>query len=189
VYLGFRSYPGYFEFWRQTRALFRYIDERETRRLVIDLRNNSGGDFKKVRRFLIPGLRRRVATNSPGSIYVLIGPVTFSAAMTNTTDMRRELGAILVGEPTGSRPNQYQETGGFKLPNSRLRVTVSTRYYQFQEEDTPGVLPDYHIAPTWHDWLSGHDPVLEWVIVRSGRTGTTVKPESGYPANQEIDYF
>lgn len=55
------------------------------------------------------------------------------AAMTNAVDFRREFGAILVGEPTGARPNQYQESGNFTLPNSGLRITVSTRYYQFQE--------------------------------------------------------
>jgi hypothetical protein len=167
VYLGFSSYPGYFTFWRQTRALFRYIDEHHATRLVIDLRNNTGGDYNKVRRLLIPGLRNRPTVGAPGHLYVLIGPVTFSAAMTNAIDLRRELGAILVGEPTGARPNQYQETGGFTLPNSGLRVTVSTRYYRFQEEDTPGVLPDHHIAPLWDDWRSGRDPVLDWVQSRA----------------------
>jgi hypothetical protein len=86
--------------------------------------------------------------------------------MTNAVDLRQQLRAVLVGEPTGARPNQYQESGGFILPNSRLRVNVSTRYYRFQEEDTPGVLPDYHIAPSWDDWLSGRDSVLEWVQTR-----------------------
>jgi hypothetical protein len=166
VYLAFSSYPGYFAFRRQARALFRHLDAHGAERLVIDLRSNSGGDFNKVRRLLIPGLRSRPAVSAPGRLYVLTGPVTFSAAMTNAIDLRRELGAILVGEPTGARPNQYQESGGFTLPNSGLRVTVATRYYRFQEEDTPGVLPDHHIAPGWDDWVAGRDPVLEWVRSR-----------------------
>jgi hypothetical protein len=121
-----------------------------------------------IKIWAIPGLRSRPTLSVPGNLYVLIGPLTFSAAMANAIDFRRELGAILVGEPTGARPNQYQETGGFDLPNSGLRVTVSTRYYEFQETDTPGVLPDYQIAPVWDDWLLGCDPVLGWVQSRPG---------------------
>lgn len=164
VYLAFNAYPSYFRFWRDARALHAYLERHQAGRLVIDLRNNSGGDFNKVRRLLIPGLRRRLDRSTLADVYVLTGPVTFSAAMTNATDFRRELEAILVGEPTGARPNQYQESGGFHLPNSRLRVSVSTRYYAFQEEDTPGVFPDRWIVPTWEDWVAGRDPALEWIL-------------------------
>jgi hypothetical protein len=41
---------------------------------------------------------------------VIIGGRTFSAAMTNAIDFRKETKAILVGEPAGERPNGYQET-------------------------------------------------------------------------------
>ena len=84
--------------------------------------------------------------------------------MTNVVDFRRELGAILVGEPTGARPNQYQESGKFTLPNSGLRVKVSTQYYEYQEDDTPDVLPDIHTVPTWDDWQAGRDPALMWIF-------------------------
>jgi C-terminal processing protease CtpA/Prc len=134
--------------------------------LVIDIRNNTGGNFKKVRKLLIPGLKKRPNVCSPGHLFVLTGPVTFSAAMTNAVDLRRECNAILVGEPTGARPNQYQEGRSFLLPSSKLRVTVSTRYYAFQEEDTPGVIPDHHIMQSWQDHREGIDPVLEWVVAQ-----------------------
>jgi hypothetical protein len=164
VYLAFNAYPSYFRFWRDARALFGFLKQNQADQLVIDLRNNAGGDFNKVRRLLIPGLRQRLGRGSLARVYVLTGPVTFSAAMTNAIDFRQELGAVLVGEPTGARPNQYQESGSFNLPNSGLRVTVSTRYYRFQEEDTPGVLPDRWIVPGWDDWLAARDPALQWIL-------------------------
>jgi hypothetical protein len=164
AYLAFNAYPSYFRFWRDSRALFDFLKQNRAEVLVIDLRNNAGGDFNKVRRLLIPGLRQRLGRGSLARLYVLTGPVTFSAAMTNATDFRQQLGAVLVGEPTGARPNQYQESGSFNLPNSGLRVTVSTRYYRFQEEDTPGVLPDRRIVPDWQDWLAGRDPALQWIL-------------------------
>jgi hypothetical protein len=86
--------------------------------------------------------------------------------MTNAADLRRELRAVLVGEPTGGRPNQYQEGDNFTLPHSRFQVSVATRYYRFQAEDTPGVLPDHYVAPTWDDYRSGRDPLLEWILAR-----------------------
>lgn len=58
----------------------------------------------------------------------VIGRNTLSAAMTNAADFLKETNAILVGEPTGARPNGWQEKGQFTLPNSHLVVSVSTRY-------------------------------------------------------------
>jgi hypothetical protein len=166
LYVAFNEYPTYPEFRRFSRKLFALIDEQQTRRLVIDIRNNTGGNFKKVRKLLIPGLKKRPNVCSPGHLFVLTGPVTFSAAMTNAVDLRRECNAILVGEPTGARPNQYQEGRSSLLPSSKLRVTVSTRYYAFQEEDTPGVIPDHHIMQSWQDHREGIDPVMEWVVAQ-----------------------
>lgn len=173
MYLALGGYPDYFDFWRRTRALFASMDAhaadtQAAARLIIDLRDNAGGDFNTVRRLLIPGLRARSNVSSPGRLYVLTGPVTFSAGMTTAADLRRELGAILVGEPTGARPNQYQEHGEFVLPRSRLVVSVATAYYRFQDQDTPGVLPDHFVAPTWDEYRRGNDPALTWA-----RTGST----------------
>lgn len=169
VYLALGGYPDYFTFWRRSRALLDYVDRRRPTRLIIDLRDNGGGDFNKVRRLLIPGLRARLRVDGPGRLYVLTGPATFSAAMTNAVDLRRELSAILVGAPTGARPNGYQEGEKFRLPRSRMSVSVATRYYRFQDEDTPGVLPDHHAVASWQQYRAGWDPALEWVLAGATR--------------------
>lgn len=176
VYLALGGYPDWIAFWRRSRDLFAYIDKHRVQRLVIDLRDNSGGDFNKVRRLLIPGLRARATVSTPGHLYVLTGPATFSAAMTNAVDFRRDLHAVLVGEPTGARPNGYQEGTSFTLPNSHLKVTVSTRYYQFQTEDTPGVLPDHYAPPNWRDYRDGRDPALSWVLAQPLLPATASAP-------------
>jgi hypothetical protein len=165
VYLAFNEYPGYISFWRRSGELLAYLDREDARKLVIDLRDNTGGDFNKARRLLIPRLRKRPNIE----VYVLIGPRTFSAAMVNALDFRDRLGAVLVGEPTGARPNQYQEGRSFTLPNSGLRVSYSVRYYRFQEEDTPGVLPDHSVATGFDDYIDGRDPALEWVLAQPQR--------------------
>jgi len=163
VYLAFDQYPDKADFKRISNELLRLVDSARMRRLVVDLRRNAGGDFTKARELLIPGLKRR-AVSAPGHVFVLTGPNTFSAAMTNAIDFRRELQAILVGQPTGSRPNNYQEGREFRLAHSGLGVGYSTRYYKFQEADTEGVIPDHVIELTWEDYKSGRDAVLEWVL-------------------------
>jgi hypothetical protein len=55
--------------------------------------------------------------------------------MVNAIDFRNNTNAILVGEPIGERPNSYSENDEMTLPNSRLVVSYSTRYYKFVDED------------------------------------------------------
>jgi hypothetical protein len=161
VYVSFRGYDSLGE---NARKLFQFIDDNPTKRLVIDLRQNGGGDFFEGRRHLIHPLKKRPALNEKGRLFVIIGRQTFSAAMVNAIDFRKETNAILVGEPIGERPNSYSENDEMTLPNSRLVVSYSTRYYKFLEEDAPAVQPDKRIDPNWADFQAGRDPVMEWVL-------------------------
>jgi Peptidase family S41 len=161
VFLNFKAYPENFK--AAAEGLMNFIDQHPTKRLVIDMRQNGGGDFTKVRAFLIPALKQRPALNQRGHLFVVTGRDTFSAAMTNVIDLRKETKAIVVGEITGGRPNGYQEKRELILPNSGLRVSYSAEYYKFQEQDTPGVMPDKRIDPNWAAYKAGRDPVMEWI--------------------------
>lgn len=161
VYVSFRGYDSLGE---NARKLFQFIDDNPTKRLVIDLRQNGGGDFFEGRRHLIHPLKKRPALNEKGRLFVIIGRQTFSAAMVNAIDFRKETNATLVGEPIGERPNSYSENDEMTLPNSRLVVSYSTRYYKFLEEDAPAVQPDKRIDPNWVDFQAGRDPVMEWIL-------------------------
>jgi hypothetical protein len=161
VFLNFKAYPESFKAAAQ--GLMHFIDQHPTKRLVIDMRQNGGGDFTKVRAFLIPALKQRHTLNQRGHLFVVTGRDTFSAAMTNVVDLRKETEAILVGEPTGARPNGYQEKRELILPNSSLRVSYSAEYYKFQEKDTPAVMPDKRIDLNWLAYKAGRDPIMEWI--------------------------
>lgn len=165
LYVAFRAYPPRAEFDEFFRAVFEAADRRDAGRLVIDLRQNGGGDFTTVRDLLLPRLREH-RLNQEGRLFVAIGRRTFSAAMTNAADLLRETNAILVGEPTGARPNGWQESRRLTLPNSGLIVSYSVEYYEFLDEDVPAVMPHRHIDETWADFRSGTDPVLEWIESR-----------------------
>ena len=160
LYANFRSYEGVGD---RAHELFEFLDQHPVDRLVIDLRQNGGGDFNQGRRHLIEPIIRRPAINRDGHLFALIGPLTFSAAMTNAVDFRQRTRAMLVGEPIGEKPNSYQEKDSFVLPRSHLQVSYSTKLYEF----SPGkdvVAPDRVVAPTWEEFKAGRDPVLEWTL-------------------------
>lgn len=166
VYLSFNRYPTEAEFQQRVLELGRVLDSSGARRVVIDLRRNGGGDYTRGRRLLLPALKGRPALNHEGGVYVITGPATFSAAMVNALDLRQQLNATLVGEPTGGRPNSYAEHGSFLLPNSGLLVAYSLRHYRFGADSATAVEPDRLIEPTWQDFTSGRDPVLDWILTQ-----------------------
>lgn len=164
VYVNFRWYPRRAEFRKFSIELFDFIDKNPVEKIVFDLRQNGGGDFTRGRDFFIKPLKERKRFLENGYLFVITGRVTFSAGMANTADFRNDLKAILVGEPTGARPNGYQENRGFSLPNSHLPVSYSIELYKFSETDTPGILPDKRIELDWKSFLAGRDTALEWIL-------------------------
>jgi peptidase S41-like protein len=161
VYVNWRRYDGLGD---QARELFQFLDSHAVKRVVIDLRQNGGGDFKVGRKHMIQPIQQRAALNQKGRLFVIVGRRTYSAALANAVDFRKDTNAILVGEPIGERPNSFSENDELTLPHSRLVVSYSTRYYKFVDEDVPAVLPDVRIDPNWLDWRAGRDPVMDWVL-------------------------
>jgi len=136
------------------------------RALILDMRDNGGGDNTVGYREIVKPLLACTDLNRKGHLYVLVGAETFSAAMNNAAQLQDETNAILVGETIGERPNSYQEPRQFQLPNSHLIVRASTRYYTFRKTGENAVRPDKEIIPTWDDVKAGRDPVLDWTLAQ-----------------------
>ena len=126
LYVNFR---GYENLARNAERLLGELDRLRPAHLVIDLRDNGGGDYEKGRRLLIEPITQRPWINSRGRLFVMVGRRTFSAAMVNAVDFDAMTHALLVGEPIGEKPNSYQEVRQFTLPDSGLTVGVSTKWY------------------------------------------------------------
>jgi hypothetical protein len=161
VYCNFRGYNG---LGKHAAGLFKLVNEQHPDKLVIDLRQNGGGDYTVGLRYLVRPIRELPAINQKGHLFVLIGPQTFSAAMSNSAHFRNQTSAILVGEPIGEKPNSYQESRRTKLPNSHLSLCYSVRFYKFVEAGENLIRPDHEIIPSWADFKAGRDPVLDWVL-------------------------
>ncbi len=164
VYVNFRWYPRRPEFSGFSKELFDFIDKNPVEKLVIDMRHNGGGDFTRGRDYFVKQIKERKKFLERGRLFVITGRVTYSAGMANTADFKNDLGAFLVGEPTGARPNGYQENRGVGLPNSHLWLSYSIELYKFAASDTPGILPDKRIDPDWKSFQEGRDTALEWVL-------------------------
>ncbi len=160
--IRFDSYPesGMSEFAEQLSGIF---SQHNIRNLIIDLRENGGGDFF-VGLTLAWGLVLCDQLDWRNGIYTLTGRRTFSAAMSNAVQFRQILNAKLIGEPTGANPVGYQDAGTFELPHSGWRVMYSKRFYRFQETASLGVQPDVYIKPNLGLLMQGKDAQLEWIL-------------------------
>lgn len=163
IYIKFESYPSFEEMEKFGELVLNFINENKLRQIVIDLRNNSGGDFF-VGTFLAYYLNLADSIDWKSGVYVLTDKVTFSAATSNASQFRQILNAKIIGEPTGSNPTGYQDMGQFTLPNSGMIVTFSKRLFRFQDKITQGIQPDVLIKYDWKSYSKGIDNMMEWVI-------------------------
>lgn len=143
--------------------LLNFTDTHAVERFVIDLRHNIGGN-SEILKPLIAEIQKRPSFNRPGHLFVIIGLMTFSSAVLNAVSLRQTTRAILVGEPTGGKPNGYGDIRTLTLPNSGLEITYSTKYFHVVEGDPPSLMPDIHAESTVKDYFSGRDPKLEAVL-------------------------
>ena len=170
VYCSFR---GYKDLGKQSKGLFDLIKQQNPDKLVIDMRLNGGGDYNVGLKHLVHPTRDLPDINRKGHLFVLVGPSTFSAAMSNSAHFRYQTNAILVGQQIGEKPNSYQEAREMKLPNSHWTVRYSVKFYKFVETGENIIRPDQEIIPTWDDYRYGRDPVLEWVLNYGAHNGTS----------------
>jgi hypothetical protein len=158
VYLRYRSARDRDAFAAVAQEALALFDRAPHARLVVDLRGNGGGDSSVIRP-LLDGLRERSAG---GRVAALIDAGTYSSATMNARDLD-ELGAVLVGEPTGDALGGWGEVRAFSLPNSGIRVGVSS---YFHGGGGAQIVPDVSVVPDVGAWLAGVDPVLEAALRR-----------------------
>lgn len=136
------------------------LDADKPERLIIDFRGNGGGNSGLIHP-LFWGLKWRSWFGGRVRVFALIGRNTFSSAFMNAVELRSSLGAILIGEPTGQKPNAYGEVRTFSLPRSGITVRYSTRFWRSVSGDPESLNPDILVEETAADYFSGRDAALE----------------------------
>ncbi len=130
-------------------------------RIVLDMRNNSGG-FTSI---LSPWIDEIQASrfNQPGRLYVIVGRATFSAAMEATNHLHDRTAAIFVGEPTGAKPQFELREGAFNLPYLGLQASYSNGVEGATDPDST-LVPDIPTALTFQQYMAGIDPALNAIL-------------------------
>ena len=84
-----------------------------------------------------------------GPVTVLVGPRTFSSAVTLAATLKAYDLATVVGTETGGRVHRFGEGYAFRLPNSGLRAMVSSAYFVHASrprDHDGGLVPDIAVA-------------------------------------------
>lgn len=142
--------------------ILKQMDQGRARTLVIDIRNNGGGN-NFLARPLVDGIVARPEVNRKGQLFVITGRRTYSAAMNLTSMLESRTAALFVGEPPGGAPHHYGDATGFTLPHSGMSVNVSTLHWDLGVEpaDVREMMePQMAVAPRFNDLKDGRDPAL-----------------------------
>ncbi len=159
--------------------------------VIVDLRWSPGGDYTKVIDFAkaVPGTVR-----DDGNIYIVVGPQTFSAAVVTTAFLKYYGGekSIIVGSPMGDGEIFWAERGPlpFKLPNSGFNLNFATGYHDWadgcagkhrycfsqnliHEVPAGSLQPNVLIDPSYAEYASGRDIVMDWILERENLNDNT----------------
>ncbi|MDY8137494.1 S41 family peptidase [Aquimarina sp. 2201CG5-10] len=150
------------------------ITENKIQNLILDLRHNHGGNGS-----ILPPMLKTVINfevmNPKGKIFVIIGSQTFSAAQNLLTDITKYTNSILVGEPSGSKPNHIGEAGWFQLPYSGLMGVISTQFHQTSkaEDNRKWIAPHIPVSLSSTDYFTGNDKALNSIMeaIKTSETG------------------
>jgi hypothetical protein len=189
--LGIRSFSYYDskeKFYAFIDSAFEQIHRASVKNLILDLRNNSGGDpFCSVH--LISYLETKpapyfahvyegyetmaqpipVASKNAysGNLFVLINGGCFSSTGHLCALLKYTGRCKFVGEETGGTyecndSHLQVETSATHLRLNVARVTYTAAVTGISRET--GIMPDYSVEPTIEDVLAGHDAVIEFAL-------------------------
>jgi hypothetical protein len=141
--------------------LWKFVDGNDVDRLVLDIRNNTGGN-NGILKPLYHGIIKRDRINQRGRFVTIIGRGTYSAAMNCAAFLEEHTNALFAGEPTGAAPCQAGDAGRFALPRSGMPFQVS-RYLWLNTvpwDNRPWIRPHVAARLSSSDWFAGRDPAL-----------------------------
>ncbi len=142
--------------------LYTFVDANPVDRLVLDMRWNGGGNTLQEWPFLRQIIANRT-TNQRGSLFVIIGRGTFSAAQNGINFLDTHSNATFVGEPTGSSPAFIGETHPFTLPHSGVMMNISDLHWvgTWPGDTRKWIPPTIYTPPTFAAYRENLDPALD----------------------------
>jgi hypothetical protein len=180
LYVAYRGVvdaePGNVEFWRH---VFAMADSLPVERMVIDLRENIGGE-SFFNRQVVRGIVARPALDDPERLFVVIGRRTFSAAMNLALDLEQWTNATFVGEPTGNATMFFGDHRQVVLPASGFTVNVSSLPWHPDDprDHRPFLAPDVYTPLTSGDYRANVDPAMRAILARAAGSSLAERVEA-----------
>lgn len=154
------------EYRKNVSLFFKEVKRDGIGNIVIDLRQNAGGNSAVIDAFI-----NRIQPSSinnyssfTGNTYVLISNHTFSSANMFASVIQENNIGILIGEPTGNSPFAFGEVVSGVLPNSKINLSLSTKEYILSKTYKDAIYPDYLVPKTRESIVLNKDIQLEKVI-------------------------
>jgi uncharacterized protein (TIGR03437 family) len=140
-----------------------FIAQNPVSHIVVDLRNNSGGDSRVFQ----PFLDALAANTVPrGMVTAIIAQATFSSGVMNAAGLAGESGVPLIGGPSGGAVTSYGDVVEITLPNSGLTVSCGTVYFPGYYGFTgDSLLPNLSVPMSSADYFARYDPFLRAAMV------------------------
>ncbi|MCR9243547.1 MAG: tetratricopeptide repeat protein [bacterium] len=164
------------------KEMFRFIDENNVGKFILDLRFNTGGNGDILLPFVHELIKRDRSINRSGRLFALVGRRSFSAAVVLLGELSQHTHVILAGEPAGAPLNFFGDNTAIELPNSRMQLWVSTRYWQLSTwDDRSSHLPiEIPAEFSSTDYFGGLDPAMAAIFaMKEHRSILTLAREVG----------
>ena len=148
------------------------------RKLILDLRFNTGGNLDLADSF-IRGIAALPLAQERDRLFVITGRTTFSAGISAVATLRELSKVVIVGEPVGDILETWSEGGNVLLPNTKLTMHFTNGFHSYTPREYPDrkpyrgpdlsiteVGPDVLVETTLPQYLAGKDPALEAILAR-----------------------
>lgn len=152
--------------------------------LIIDQRGNGGGDYTRTAN-LMRRLPELAGEQTP--IYVLTGPLTFSAGISSVAFLKASGGeqVTIIGTEMGDHERMWGETSLLTLPNSQLDMQLATGLHDykngchqfpdcywldfFMNVSVGSLSPEITIPFTFEAYVMGQDAAMNHILEAHSR--------------------
>lgn len=149
----------------QISKIIEKIKDSKLKNIIIDLRNNKGGD-SDVLKPLVMFLK---TVNDQYKVFVITGSDTYSSGIINLLELSNIPNTISLGAIPHGNPTHYGEIKSFILPNSKLEVITSSNIFRFKGYKLGDPFRPTHIVQSQiQDLLEGRDTQIEYLSKLSG---------------------
>jgi hypothetical protein len=156
VYLKYNQCLSGYGFQRLAEQALTLLEAHSDYRLIVDFRDNGGGDQEPFLSSLITGLKDNPQI-SPARIIGLVNQYTASSA-TGDAQALKQQGAALIGQTTAMSLDTWGNDATFTLPDSGIMIGYTTA--EINGSMIPWATPTVTVQPTLAQLMDGTDPVL-----------------------------